>query len=570
MELSGAVITEEGLSTTGGKASTVGNLDASLFTNGKAHSLEAKFKFTANLGQSGVSPLALDASHTASGGYIHSQFDAIVYNEHSSDRKWISGSEFYRGSKRPMTGDGVVVETTLDEFVHMVITYDPDKNLVTIYRNGEQYGDSYTPGRFMTLSGGNVRAIIGRRCDCRPYTVQDLNGVVTGAAVYDVALDAATVAKHYTHFTDLCVDVTCPDVDNDVCTYEYCDPDTGTCTSSDVECTDTNSCTVDTCDPTVGCVFTEMDCADGNICNGEEACIDGECVSPEDFSCPSQFVCSEEANSCLRDCTAFAIDGYLTDCSVEFDEHSNTLVELEDALSTLGVSATGIEERVTANAEEIAADALLIADLQTATENIAADVATNLENIGLNAGDIETNLASIETNDGLISTNTGNIATNTAGVAVNVAGIASNGAEIATNEGNIGTNVAGIAANVEAIGVNAAGIATNLESIGGLDARVEGLETRVIGFGPVADEGEGDGSNSLNGQDEVSSGNSVGIVPDLSAYHNEIIVSLMIVNVILVFVLVCVGFWYCAGRKQNKYEPVEMYSSVDEESRLKK
>eukprot|EP01083_Nonionella_stella_P298432 1012951_1 len=278
-----AEITSEGLNCNGGYARTVGNIPSALFggSGSQPHSLEAKFKLT-TLSQAGTSPLALDSAYNTAGGYGHDQFDAIVYNELYNNGQYFAGSEYFSRTKPKlaMTGDGVVSETLIDESIHVVITYDPDQNLVTIYRNGEQYGDAYTPsGGFMTFDD-YTRALI---C-IRHYRTTSLTGVISGAAVYDYVLDSATVLEHYTESTDLCADVTCED-DGDACTIEYCDPDTGTCTSTDLECADSDACTVDTCDSTVGCVFTEMECSDGNICNGEEACMEGTCVSPNDFEC---------------------------------------------------------------------------------------------------------------------------------------------------------------------------------------------------------------------------------------------------------------------------------------------
>jgi len=79
----------------------------------------------------------------------------------------------------------------------------------------------------------------------------------------------------------------------------------------------------------------DEDCSDGNICNGEETCIDGECVSPNDFECPSGFLCSSERARCVRDCSLFAIDGYLRDCSEEFDEVKSEAADAAEVMSTI-------------------------------------------------------------------------------------------------------------------------------------------------------------------------------------------------------------------------------------------
>eukprot|EP01083_Nonionella_stella_P027457 75597_1 len=561
--LNGAAITSEGLNCGGGAGyAHTGELPSALFggTGAQPHSLEAKFKLF-DLDQSGTSPLSLDTYFNWPGTY---DFEAIVYDEFS-DNKFFAGSA---GHHRTVRTSHDVAETATDEYIHFVITYDSDGS-VAMYRNGEYYGGGST-GSFIFYE--NIRALI---C-IRHQGVSSLNGVVTGAAVYDQVLDLATVEKHYAHYaSDLCTYVTCED-DGDACTVEYCDADTGECTSGDLECDDSDSCTIDTCDSTVGCVFTEMECSDGNICNGEEACIEGGCVSPMDFECPINFVCDADAASCLRDCSLFAIDGYLNDCSESFDVHSNALVELEDSLSTLSVSMTSLDEQVTANTEEIAAGALAIDELQTSAANIAADVATNTGNIETNTEGIATNTGDIETNDGLIGTNTYNIATNAAGVSANVQSIAGNAEDVATNAAAHSTNAEGIASNAEAHQTNTGAITSNVALIGGLEERVSALEERVYGFGTQSDQGEGDGSNSLNGPDETTTDEeeSVGIVPDLSRYHNEVIVCLVVVNVMMVLLLCCIGICYCRGekrtifvdRRSNKYAPVQVYSSADDEA----
>ena len=113
--------------------------------------------------------------------------------------------------------------------------------------------------------------------------------------------------------------------DNNPCTVDSCDPNTGcvfidvssgtacddgnACTTVDVcnngscigtpiACSDNNPCTVDSCDPDTGCVFIDVSsgtaCDDGNACTTGDVCNNGSCVAG------SPIVCSDN-NPCTTD-----------------------------------------------------------------------------------------------------------------------------------------------------------------------------------------------------------------------------------------------------------------------------
>ena len=98
----------------------------------KSHSLEVLLKLQLNgdatncqAEPKGGGGIAIDGIYTndaTNAGYSHRQFDSIVWNE-GGDCKWISGSEWWRRTRHPMTGAGVVVEdaTSVQDFIHMVI-----------------------------------------------------------------------------------------------------------------------------------------------------------------------------------------------------------------------------------------------------------------------------------------------------------------------------------------------------------------------------------------------------------------------------------------------------------------
>eukprot|EP01084_Bolivina_argentea_P079005 143375_1 len=142
MHLQGsATITSEGLHCNDGFA----NSSLPWFTSGYApHSIEAKVKFTSlSQLQSGTSPIALVSSY-----YSTDYFDAITLYV----KTYIPGSE---NGDRTKTGYAVTKEILVNEWIHLVTSYDPDANKVIIYRNGVlyypdraiQYGVEFMPFR---------------------------------------------------------------------------------------------------------------------------------------------------------------------------------------------------------------------------------------------------------------------------------------------------------------------------------------------------------------------------------------------------------------------------------------
>eukprot|EP01083_Nonionella_stella_P079914 219373_1 len=188
--LRGAKITSEGLQCSGGYGETAGNIPA---YGTISHTLEARVKLTGVAW--GVSPVALDSDYNpTTGAYRHRQFDAIVNNENSNDNKWIAGSDYFRRTKKPMTGNGVVAES-LNEWIHIMISYNVEHNLVTIYRNGEQYGDSYRPaGGFMNINE-QVRALACVRASKPTFNTASLIGTIAYARIHKGAKTPADVTS---------------------------------------------------------------------------------------------------------------------------------------------------------------------------------------------------------------------------------------------------------------------------------------------------------------------------------------------------------------------------------------
>eukprot|EP01083_Nonionella_stella_P010160 29034_1 len=202
MELfNGAQIIAEGLDCSGGFGQTMGNIPSSVFGGDGAqpHSLEATFKIT-SLSQFATSPIAIDSAFAPSGAYNHDQFDAIVFNEYN-DQRFLFGSD---GLRRSLQLTTATPETSMDEFIHFVITNDPVANSVTLYRNGQQYGNSYSPnaGVYNSMTfDAYTRALVCIRCGYNT-AVNSFVGVIRSAAIYDEVLSPVTVSQHYSRFTD--------------------------------------------------------------------------------------------------------------------------------------------------------------------------------------------------------------------------------------------------------------------------------------------------------------------------------------------------------------------------------
>lgn len=85
-------------------------------------------------------------------------FDSLVYAERSS-REWMSGSE--NGVRSHNVG-GPKETANPDELVHLAVVYGAD-NRITIYRNGEAYGNTYSPQPRQTYQAGSARVLLGMR-----------------------------------------------------------------------------------------------------------------------------------------------------------------------------------------------------------------------------------------------------------------------------------------------------------------------------------------------------------------------------------------------------------------------
>ncbi|MEJ2452388.1 MAG: hypothetical protein P8047_17320 [Gammaproteobacteria bacterium] len=120
---------------------------------------------------------------------------------------------------------------------------------------------------------------------------------------------------------------------------------------------------------------------------------------------------------------------------------------------------SNLDNRATANATAIAANAAAIAANTPSISSNAAAISTNVTAIAANKNAIATNTTSITTNASAIATNKTSTTTNAAAISANTTSITGNANAIAANTTSITTNANNIATNTTAITANATAIA---------------------------------------------------------------------------------------------------------------
>jgi len=136
-----------------------------------------------NLTQRGGGVISIE---TKDGG----TFDAIVFGERVP-KKWMAGSSFFQRS-RDLTAPDEDAEP--GELVHLAVVYRTNDS-ITLYRNGVQYGETYTPGganaELQTYNAGETRLLFGLRHTGAGNGF--LAGEIEEARLYDRALTATDI-----------------------------------------------------------------------------------------------------------------------------------------------------------------------------------------------------------------------------------------------------------------------------------------------------------------------------------------------------------------------------------------
>ena len=109
------------------------------------------------------------------------RFDTIVLGERQP-RHWISGSELFN---RTQDFPASIAETATTQPLHLLMVYQAD-GTVTLYRNGEPYGEPYQT-ELLRFSEGQARVLLGLR-HLPPGGNKSLQCVVSAARLYDRAL----------------------------------------------------------------------------------------------------------------------------------------------------------------------------------------------------------------------------------------------------------------------------------------------------------------------------------------------------------------------------------------------
>ena len=151
---------------------------------------------------------------------------------------------------------------------------DMEKGCVTVNDNTNTCDDGDDCTNSRCVAGSCVRTAV----DCSDGVFCTLD-VCEGGQCFNPPRDCITLGNK-----------------NNKCVNEYCDPDKDACVTEAVECSDNDVCTTDVCRPNVGCVFTDLDCDDGDACTTDYCDPDqGGCVHDE-ISCQDDDPCT--INTC--------------------------------------------------------------------------------------------------------------------------------------------------------------------------------------------------------------------------------------------------------------------------------
>jgi len=96
----------------------------------------------------------------------------------------------------------------------------------------------------------------------------------------------------------------CPDADKcngtEVCRSGAC------VAGTPLDCNDNNACTTDSCNSSSGCVHNPANegqsCSDGNVCNGQEVCLSGQCRAPAPLNCNDNNPCTADSCDPINGC----------------------------------------------------------------------------------------------------------------------------------------------------------------------------------------------------------------------------------------------------------------------------
>jgi len=169
-------------------------------------------------------------------------------------------------------------------------------------------GDNVCPGTTVTLDAGGGFSGYSWSTGATSQSI-----AVTTGGTYSVTVTGANGCQSTCEKT---VTFTSCD-DNDACTDDVCDTNTGLCTHTPHDCDDGNPCTIDSCDSVLGCQHVNVadgtSCSDGDACNGAETCQSGTCTAGAPVNCDDGDPCTtDNCDPQTGDCTHTPISGTTT------------------------------------------------------------------------------------------------------------------------------------------------------------------------------------------------------------------------------------------------------------------
>ncbi len=117
-------------------------------------------------------------------------FDALTFGERQR-AKWAAGSENFR---RTRDLEAPPESSAPGTWLHVAIVYRADDS-IALFRNGQPYGQAYTPGPLQPFAAGKAHIVLGLRHKGggRPW----LTGAIKQAALYERALSNDEIAASF-------------------------------------------------------------------------------------------------------------------------------------------------------------------------------------------------------------------------------------------------------------------------------------------------------------------------------------------------------------------------------------
>ena len=210
---------------------------------------------------------------------------------------------------RPGVGSGIGASDIIVDVAGKSVKYG---------RKTKIFGDFFAPNALLRFGrgGSNSGQFIAKdlRSDFGDtFTLEACgNGVVDPGEDCDVGASNGAPGTCCTAACEFAPPGTpCPD--GNLCNgTETCNAVGGCVPGKPLVCDDGNRCTTDSCLPASGCQHTNVTngtpCPDGNVCNGNETCVNGSCTSGSPLNC-------DDGNGCTTDtCDPVAGCGHQYTC----------------------------------------------------------------------------------------------------------------------------------------------------------------------------------------------------------------------------------------------------------------